>query len=322
MIPQDILERCVMRAALAPSVHNIQPARWKRDGDVVSLFCDTNICLPTADPSGQASALSCGAVLEAMMLALSAENLCADAVLTGNQTGPDQGLVAVAHLTLRKGALDGLHNQLEQRFTWRGPFDPAPVALFGWTRSDTRFVMDQAGRDTLAVLNDRASLKILQDPNFRNELRSWMRLHDRHPRAGFDGMDRAALQLSKAQAKGAARALGWLWPVLHKTGRTKALMAEAHITSKAPLIALFHRDIHENPVETGRAYLRLCLEAASLGLSGWPMAALSDDTDARREVEQTFGMSSDRKLVQAIRFGQPTGLQPARARRPLIEVLL
>ena len=32
MIAQQQLERLVTRAALAPSVHNVQPARWRRDG--------------------------------------------------------------------------------------------------------------------------------------------------------------------------------------------------------------------------------------------------------------------------------------------------
>lgn len=323
MISQDIFEMCAQRAALAPSVHNIQPARWKREADVLSLFCDTNICLPAADPTGVASALSCGAVLEGMILALSAHGLGGDVVLTGNSTTPHQGLVAVAHVTLSGTTeVDGLHDQLEHRFTSRGAFQAEPLALYGWTRGDTRLVMDEAGRGALATYNDDASLAILNDASFRSELLSWMRLQPSHPRAGLDGMDRAALGITATQARGLMRVFGRFWPILHRLGQTKRLISEADITSTTPLIALFHRDIHENPVETGRAYLRLCLEAASLGLAGWPMAAIGDHVATRHAVEQQFGISSDRRLVQAIRFGVPTGDAPPRARRPLSEIIL
>ena len=74
-------------------------------------------------------------------------------------------------------------------------------------------------------------------------------------------------------------------------------------------------------VETGRAYLRMCLEAASLGFAGWPMAALSDHPVTQNEVSARFGIPSDRRLIQAIRFGVATGTAAPRARRPLEEVL-
>ena len=117
MISKDIFENCVMRAALAPTVHNTQPARWVRDRDVLSLFCNTNVGLTVGDPTGRDAALSCGAVLEAMVLALSAHAIAAHATLTDRDTSPGQGLVAVAHLTLSRGPKDGLHAQLERRFT-------------------------------------------------------------------------------------------------------------------------------------------------------------------------------------------------------------
>lgn len=321
MIRQEIFERCVVRAGLAPTVHNIQPARWVRDGDVVSLFCDTNICLPVCDPTGAASALSCGAVLEAMCLALSADGIAAHVTLTGNATAPHQGLVAVAHLRLSEGDEDGLHTQLERRFTWRGGFDDTPLNLFGWTRPDARLVLDHSSRAWLAERNDWAGFQIMQDAGFRKELVGWMRLSDRHPRAGLDGMDRASMVMGKQQARLVPLAMLKFWSVLNGLGIAKRLTTEAEVTLTASVIALFHCGNNENPVASGRAYLRMCLEAASLGLAGWPMAALSDHPTTRAQVQEAFGIPSDRRLVQAIRFGVPTGDQPARARRPVDEVL-
>jgi hypothetical protein len=82
MISQKIFEGCVTRAALSPTVHNTQPAGWVRDGDVLSLFCDTNVGLTIGDPTGRDAALSCGTFLEAMVLVLSAHGIAADADLT------------------------------------------------------------------------------------------------------------------------------------------------------------------------------------------------------------------------------------------------
>ena len=78
----------------------------------------------------------------------------------------------------------------------------------------------------------------------------------------------------------------------------------------------------ENAVTSGRAYLRLCLEAADLGLAGWPMAAVSDQPQTNAEICASYGIGSDRRLVQVIRFGLPSAPRPPRARRPLGEVIL
>lgn len=321
MISKDVFAGCVMRAALAPTVHNTQPARWVRDGEVLSLFCDTNVGLTIGDPTGRDAALSCGAVLEGMALALSAHSIAADVTLTGADTRPGQGLVAVAHLTLSRGDVDGLHSQLEQRFTWRGAFADKPAQLFGWTRTDARLILDDPSRTWLAERNDWASFESMKDARFRRELVDWMRLSDRHPRAGLDGMDRAAMRMSKGAARATPYVLIKFWRLLNAIGITKGIISEAEVTLTAPVIALFYRDISENLVASGRAYLRLCLEAANLGFAGWPMAALSDQPTTNGEVRARFGIPSDRRLVQVIRFGIPTGDAAPRARRPLSEIL-
>ena len=162
----------------------------------------------------------------------------------------------------------------------------------------------------------------MQNADFRAELVSWMRLRDGHPRSRLDGLHRDALRMTAGQARMTRLALMRLWPTLHRFGMTKSLTVERDVTLTAPVIALFHKDIHENAVASGRAYLRMCLEAASLGFAGWPMAALSDNPAARADIQERFGIPSDRQLVQAIRFGRPTGAAPPRARRPLDEVLI
>ena len=323
MISQSVFESCVMRAALAPNVHNTQPARWARDGDVLSLFCDTDVGLTIGDPTGRDAALSCGAVLEAMVMALSAHGLGATVAYTGQSTEPDQGVVRVADITMTAGeGEDVLHPQLEQRFTWRGAFKSEPAALFGWTHSDVRLITDQTSKEWVADQNDWASHQIMQNRSFRDELLSWMRLYDSHPRVGFDGMNRASMNMGVGEARVAPFVLTKLWRMMHMFGMTKRVTSERSVTVATPVIALFHRDIHEDPVVSGRAYLRMCLEATSLGFAGWPMAALTDHPTAHEATNKRFGITPDRRLIQAIRFGKPEGVAPRRARRPLDEILI
>jgi hypothetical protein len=323
MLNDDQLRAAVARAMLAPSVHNVQPARWRRDRGGLLLTCDLGVGLAVGDPEGLDAGLSCGAAAEAMVLALSAIGIAA--TVTDLWANDDRRLVpghrVAARLVLAQGNEDRLHRQLERRHTHRGGFDPAPVNLFGWGRQDAILVTDAPGKSRLAELNDWASLEIMRQAPFRRELLSWMRLSPRHPRYAHDGLNREAMAMSAGAAFAAQYALGPFWPLLNRLGQTKAITAEAEKTVAAQVIACFHREAAESPVTSGRAYLRMCLEAAGLGLAGWPMAALSDHPATRAEVKARYGLGDDRRLVQVIRFGVPNGPAAARARRPVSEVL-
>ena len=100
------------------------------------------------------------------------------------------------------------------------------------------------------------------------------------------------------------------------------MTAEAAATRTAPVIAGFHRAAEEDPVSSGRQYLRLWLAATSLGMAGWPMAALTDDPEARAEMERLLVLPPGRRLIQVLRFGMPTDAAPPRARRPLSELIV
>jgi len=322
MLTETQFHDVVERASLAPSTHNTQPARWALSGSDILIARDPAVALTVGDPTDRDAGLSCGAAVEATALALSALGIGADITDLWEDDGPQDRLQPVARIALTEGvAPDGLGRRLEERFTWRGLFDAAPVDLFGWSRSDAILVTDRSGRDRIAEQNDWASHEIMQDRAFRRELVAWMRLPDRHPRREFDGLSRAAMRMSKGEAMAAPHALGWLWPVLRAVGATEGLTAEAEATRSAPVIACFHRPAGESPVISGRAYLRMCLEAASLGFAGWPMAALSDHPETRAQICASYGIGPDRRLIQVIRFGKPTGAPPPRARNPLSELI-
>ncbi len=324
MLGREAVEGVVSRAALAPSTHNTQPARWSWQGDTVLIGSDPAASLPVGDPTARDAGLSCGAAVEATVLALSAVGIGAS--VSAHWAENDQttlpGLRLAARLSLTKGAsADGLHAQLERRFTWRGLFGPAPD-LYGWDRRDAVLITDPTRIGWLSELNDQVSHDIMGDAAFRRELVAWMRLRKSNPRYGYDGLSREALRMTGTEALAAPLALGPLWRLLGLVGLTKSLTAEAEATQSAPVIACFHRPEDEDPVTSGRAYLRMCLEAASLDLAGWPMAALSDHPESNAEICARLGLPVDHRLIQVIRFGKPTGQPSPRARRPLSELLI
>ncbi len=321
---QSTFEKIVSRAAQAPSVHNAQPTRWRLQGGQIWIAQDPSVTLPHADPDGHSMALSCGAAIEATIIALSNAGFTAKVVDVwendDRHSWPRHRMAAV--VTVSKGIkTDSLAKHLEDRFTWRGAFGAAAPALFGWNRPDTILIMDAPRRQWLAALNDRASLKILRDGAFRKELLSWMRLRPQHPRVQFDGMNQQALGLTRGMARRLALGFGPLWRVLDLMRQSGPMTAQYDVTLTAPLIACFHRPINESPVVTGRAYMRFWLEATSLGLAGWPMAALSDDPNARKEIEAQLAIPPNQRLVQVMRLGKMGGTRPPRARRPLTELI-
>ena len=320
----DLFEVIVTRASLSPSIHNAQPTRWRLVKNDIWVAVDPSVTLPYADPTGAGIALSCGAAVEATLLALSRVGY--RATVQDIWANKDQrswtGHRMAAIISFRAGgSVDGLSAMLETRFTWRGTFDAEPQDLCDWARVDTALVSDESTHAWLARLNDVASLPILRQTSFRKELFKWFRLKPDHPRASYDGMNLAALRITLFRSIKLRLLLGPLWPLLDTFGWTGSLTAEAKVSQSASVIACFHRPMDESLITSGRAYLRLLLEAASLGLAGWPMAALTYDIEIERKVLDRMLISADRRLVQVIRIGKPMGSQPIRARRLLKELI-
>lgn len=319
------LPTLVSQANLAPSVHNTQPTRWHLQGDALDLSIDPTRRLSVGDPTGADARLSLGAALEGTVMALSAQNYKARGVELA------QGDVA-AQVSVVKGTGDAPDTDaalVGQRLTWRGGFGPridlSPLAEALSYRDDATLVAPGKTMEALAELNDTASLTIMRDAAFRRELLHWMRLPSYHPEIARDGLSREALGMSKVEALGASIVLRRpMFDVLDLIGMGKTLTAERPKTLAASGVVLFHRPVGEDRVRSGRAYYRVLLILARFGLAGWPMAALSDECSARREVARMFDLPDNRHLILAVRFGPvPKGVQPpAKARLPVNELIL
>ncbi len=321
------IEALVSKALLAPSVHNVQPARWRiRDGEI-GLFEDIKTRLPVADPNGDDASMSLGAALEGLALAASQRNH--KVVKSDEHTfadEPDLRFVGAYRLESHKER-DPLCECVETRRSWRGAFNK-PTAKDKQTvlhleADDSCVVSDLRQIEVLANLVDSASYSFMKDSSFRRELVSWMRLSRRHSRWAVDGLNAEAMQLSALEAFGVKIVLGSLFPLLDKFALSPKLLAERAKTSSATAIVIFHRPRAEDRFESGRHFYRLWLRMEQLGFSAAVLAALADNPTARQTVADIAAIPKDHCVISAFRVGPlPTEISLNVARRPMSEILI
>jgi hypothetical protein len=317
MLARELFEALVAEASLAPSVHNIQPTRWRLspEGQVIVLE-DPARRLPIGDPEHRDVSVSHGCAVEGFCLAASERGL-------GVTVEPAVG--GVATLTMSGGGqVDPLAPFARQRRTYRGRFqDPslaAPAcAQVAEACPDLTVVQASDQIADLANLYDEASLRWFRERTYRAELVSWMRLSRRHPAWSRDGLNAEAMEMSPLQAAGAGLVLRpGVFEALDRIGMAKGLVAEASVVRSAAAVALFHRPADETPFETGRRFHRVWLIFTQAGLSASPMAVLADDSQASATVAARFDLGPGRRLITAFRLGvAPSRALPPKPRLPL-----
>lgn len=324
MTAPALLRQLVAAALASPSVHNVQPARWRIEGETLVLLEDTARRLAVGDPHGHDAAISLGAAAEGLAIAASGEGLAA---AIEPLSGEYEGLRLVARFRFTPGASpDPLLPVLATRASWRGGFLPpspedraAAAALAG---ADRTIITDPAAIAAVAAAYDRASFAIMRGGDFRGELTHWMRLKPAHPDWARDGLNAAAMQLSGLEAMAAGAVLGPLFRPLAAVGLAPALLAEAKGFAQAAGVALFHRPAGEDPFDSGRAFHRLWLEVDAAGFGGNVLAALADHRDTAAALARDHHIGEGQRLVSALRIGRRDGKPFPRARLPLDEVLL
>ncbi len=322
LTPQDQLA-LISAANRAPSVHNIQPTRFRFDDDrTITLLEDPARRLHIGDPAGKDNQKSIGAALEGLMLALSERGLGAEL------SKPDDGVV---RLRLVTGATaDPLAACVETRASWRGMFDRTArdetqtLARLAEACPDLHIITAPDAIADLARFYDKVSLEVVQDRAYRGELLSWMRLSRGNANYWRDGLNAEHMALSPFEAFAAGIVLGGGFPLLNGIGVAGPLMAESAKVRSAACVALFHRPADEPELDTGRRFHRVWLEIERLGLCLCPMSVLGDVPHAATRLMSEASLPATRKLVTAFRIGRrPANARKSpRARLPASELLV
>jgi hypothetical protein len=303
-------ESLVREASRAPSVHNVQPARWRfgTDGSV-TLFRALDRVLPVADPTGHDVAVSLGAAFEGLAIALSRMGLTLGAP-TPEREERAGGCEAVVRATITPGGeTDQLAPWVRARRSHRGKFaaprpgDRAAIEALG--ADDVRIVTMPDEIRAIAPLHDAATWTFESRAEYHAELWSWLRLSPSDPRYRRDGLNADCLALTPLERR-AARLL--LRPasfaLLTRLGVAKSLIAESPQVQSAAAVVLFTPRGGDEPFDVGRRFYRLWLSIAAAGLCAVPMSASADDPGVRGMLATCYGIPDDLRIANVLRVGR------------------
>lgn len=322
-----LLRSLVAEAMLAPSVHNVQPARWRLGDRSLDLFEDVRTRLAAGDPRGNDAAISLGAAAEGLRLAAGRHGLALQACGAPPQFEATLAPVARYALVPAETPPDPLAGLVANRMSWRGDFVPAGAADREDARRlsgpDSAILVEPEALADAARIFDAASYGFVRDPAFRRELRGWMRFTRRHPRWDRDGLNADAMALGRIEAIGASLVLGPAFGILDRVGAAPVLLGEGRKVAAAAGLVVFHRPAAESPFDSGAAFYRLWLRIEAAGFGAAVLAALADDPAAAGAVARAAGISAERRIVSAFRIGRrPLGARPHRARLDLVDTLV
>jgi nitroreductase len=328
MVTQDLLRDLVTEARLAPSVHNIQPTRWRllADGRLM-LVDDAAVRAPAADPTGHDVRVSHGAALEAMSLALNRRGLAAaDVVITEKPLSPRY--TSLCTLTVGSAEVsDPLLASVARRMSWRGTFvatpdDDASIDQVAAACDDVVCLRDRRAITEIAGWADQAELSFVRGDEYRRELLSWMRLSPSHPLYRLDGLNRESLRMNVFEAVGARFVLGKLFPALDRLGLTASLLSDRAKTASAAGIVLFCRPQGEDALISGRHFYRVWLAIDRAGLAACPISALADHPTFNAKLRGLGEVGDGLRLVNVFRVGRPSVPQTPRHFRLPIDQLI
>lgn len=316
----------ITEAELAPSVHNVQPARWRIEDEKVTMFEDLGVRLTAADPEGHDAEISLGAAFEGLSLAASKRRLALKCKYAGEAATGNLRPVLTVEIAGERDR-DLLADHVECRKSWRGAFlhhtDHDSREASKLDREDCQIFVGTQHKDELADLMNAASLYFMRDAAFRRELTQWMRLRQSHPRWSRDGLNAESMQLTSLEAMGVPLVLGPAFPILDKIMLADPLLSEKVKIHRAAAIAVFHRPDHEKPFECGRHFYRSWLRFEAAGFGASVLAALADHRPTADKISEMAGLGADRRLVSAFRIGRrPKDAIVGRARRGLDEILV
>ncbi|WP_024805037.1 NAD(P)H nitroreductase [Nocardia sp. BMG51109] len=313
-----VVEKAVLLAGRAPSLHNSQPWRWVSDGSSVQLFSVHNRMLPATDTSGRQMTLSCGIALDHFHAAMAAAGW-----RTFVRRFPDPNRrdhLATVRFGPSRIVTTGDRDRADAivaRYTDRLPFAEPP----GWDDFETilRTTFDPADavldiladstRPDLARASELSAALRRYDSSYHAELHWWTG----HV-VGSAGIPREALTTPQEQER---VTIGRKLPATGGEPRRPELG-----TDRSKILVLStDADTPEDWLRCGEVLSRVLLECTLAGYATCPLTHLTELPGARGVVQKLTGRTMVPQVV--IRVGTaPAHDEPAPTPRlPLADIL-
>lgn len=314
--------RAVTAALRAPSVHNIQPWRWRIGADRVELYADPDRRLPFTDPDRRDHLVSCGAALSHLHVALAAAGI---GHVIDRFPGDDRDHLATVRFTgvppdAAEGADALLAPAIPRRRTDRRPFADevlAPQRLAALGACAARYgvtlhtVSDVVARRHLVELEREAAAELRARPGHAAELLVWTR--------------RYADSRDGVRAESVPTSTRWpREPELSIRFPSGSLPVPALAQDRATIVALTTPvDDESARLAAGEAAGMVLLAATRAGLATCPLSRMLESARTRSALAGRVLRTTDHPQL-LIRVGRaPDGRElPATPRRRFSDVLV
>jgi hypothetical protein len=316
----DDLDYLVHYARLAANSHNTQPWMFSKTAGGVLISPDVSRATPVVDPDSHHLYASLGCAAENLALAASALGRNAAVDFADQSDGGVQ-------VSFGRGSAgkDPLFDTITKRQSTRNEYDGRIVAS-----SDLKLLEAAAQIDGSRVILVTDRLKIeqvmelilagntaqIENPAFRDELKSWLRFSSASAVGKADGL--------YAACSGNPTIPDWLGNLIFGSVFTAAGENEKcvkQVRSSAGL-AIFVADENDRPhwVKAGRSYQRFALKATGLGLKHAFLNQAVEVPEQRAKLAELLGIGGKRpNLLVRFGYGQP---MPRSMRRPIQDVIV
>jgi hypothetical protein len=311
-------------ATLAPSSHNSQPWRFKVADGTLEIFVDRGRGLPVVDPEDREMFISCGAAVEAAVVAMRGMDLEPE-VCTAREGDADR----VAVIRARRGEPSGneaalMMMSLGKRHTNRGPFEPRPIP----TEYLQEVLRQRSGPVWLHPLSEMREKHLVAEliaegdraqhgsAAFRRELSGWLR-HN-HENTG-DGIPGYAHGLTGFV--GDVLSVGNAWAVRTFDMGDGIAARDRMLAEGSPLLLVIgtRGDGREEWIETGRVLMRALLAAERREIRASFLNQPVEFPRLRVRLARQLGRDDEfPQLVLRMGFGPRSRPTP---RRPVHEVM-
>ncbi|MBF6488360.1 nitroreductase family protein [Nocardia otitidiscaviarum] len=318
------IEKAVLLAGRAPSLHNSQPWRWTFDGAALRLFAVPERLLPATDPHRRQLLISCGVTLDHLRVAMAAAGWrCTVARFPDPNNHDHLATVVFRPAAIVTDADRERADAIARRRTDRLPF----AAPTGWDELEAvlRTVVDPEDA-VVSVLGPESRARLAHasgltaavrryDAEYQAELRWWTG-HS----AAAGGVPRTALANPEEQAR---VGIGRAFPA----AATASRRAELDTDHAVVLVLSTVGDRPEELLRCGTALSTVLLECTVAGSATCPLTHLTEDPRGRAVVRELTGRDDlPQVLVRVGTAPEPESetvseTETVTPRRPLADIL-
>lgn len=317
---QEALDAAAARATLAPSVHNSQPWRFVVRDDRLDLYADRDRAVPVIDPLGRQAAISCGAALFGLRVALAAAGMDAVTALLPDPADPD--LLAGVTVIGMSPAVDTDARRLDaaadRRHSNRRRFgtDPVPRSVIdslmhaaavegAWLHP----IRQPDDRVAVAVLSQHADALENADPAYRAELRAWTSSDPER----LDGVPETAVPHTTGQSHDDVPIRDF------DTDGSGGLPSETRSRlSQQMVLVCTEEDDLRGWLVAGQALGRVLLELTSMGYVASILSQVVEVGTARDQLRRELRLVGHAQVLLRVGTAEIT---PASPRRPAEDVI-